>query len=89
MKEDLKELVSIETAKLVKEKGYTIQSAQWFIDNFDINKELRQWLLERWLSDNHKKYHKYFDEWVSNITMSQIEGFSKQMYNDKNNVLIR
>ena len=51
------------------------------------NKGLKQWLLIRWIHDNHKKYHKYFDEWFNKITISQIEGFTKQMYNDKNNVL--
>lgn len=37
--------------------------------------------------DNHRKYHKYFDLWISNITESQMIGFSKQMYHDVNNIL--
>ena len=40
--------------------------------------ELYRWLEERWKYDNHPKYHRYFYEWVDNITQSQIEGFSKQ-----------
>ena len=40
--------------------------------------ELYEWLKFRWGRDNHAKYRKYFEEWVENITPSQIEGFSKQ-----------
>ena len=36
---------------------------------------------------NHAKYRHLFEEWVRNITTSQIEGFNKQMYNKENNVL--
>lgn len=39
---------------------------------------LYAWLEERWKYDNHPKYQHYFKQWVSNITKSQIEGFSKQ-----------
>lgn len=52
-----------------------------------MNKELYNWLEMRFRKDNHKKYHKYFDLWISNITESQVIGFSKQTYNDVNNIL--
>lgn len=39
---------------------------------------LFNWLEERFRLDNHKKYHKYFDEWVSNLTSNQITYFEKQ-----------
>lgn len=51
-----------------------------------MNKELYNWLEMRFRKDNHCKYHKYFDLWISNITESQVIGFSKQMYNDVNNI---
>lgn len=40
----------------------------------------------RFRKDNHSKYYNYFDLWISNITESQVIGFSKQMYNDVNNI---
>jgi hypothetical protein len=43
-----------------------------------MTKELVEWLEFRWRKDNHKKYHRYFNEWLKNITQSQIEGFAKQ-----------
>lgn len=43
---------------------------------------LYKWLETRWKYDNHKKYQKYFEEWISNITDSQIRGFSKMMKKD-------
>ena len=40
--------------------------------------ELYGWLKYRWKMDNHPKYQHLFEEWVKNITKSQIDGFSKQ-----------
>lgn len=39
---------------------------------------LYEWLKKRWMYDNHKKYHKYFDMWVQNITEVQKDYFEKQ-----------
>lgn len=39
---------------------------------------LYEWLKRMWYRDNHKKYHKYFDEWISNVTNIQIDYFEKQ-----------
>jgi hypothetical protein len=43
--------------------------------------ELYVWLEEVFYKDNHKKYHKYFEEWVINITEHQIQSFSKMEQN--------
>lgn len=42
-----------------------------------MTKKLYNWLKEEWKTSNHKKYQKYFEEWVSNLTESQILGFNK------------
>jgi len=52
-----------------------------------MNNELEEWFREHWRRDNHPKYQRYFDEWIKNILPSQIEGFKKQMFNEKNGVL--
>ena len=39
---------------------------------------LYEWLKFRWSRDNHNKYQEYFELWITNITQSQIEGFTKQ-----------
>lgn len=48
--------------------------------------KLKEWLRTQWRYSNHAKYQHYFDEWISNITPSQIEGFEKQMYNLENHI---
>ena len=52
-----------------------------------ITTKLKEWLRTQWKYSNHAKYQHYFEEWLSNITPSQIEGFEKQMYNLENHVL--
>lgn len=54
-----------------------------------MEEKLFEWLKFRFIRDNHKRYHKYFDEWISNITQSQIEGFKKCMFYDTEKVLMR
>ena len=44
-----------------------------------MNNELYQYLDDRWKEMNHKKYYKYFKEWVKNITDTQIYYFKKEM----------
>jgi hypothetical protein len=46
-----------------------------------MRRELYEWLKERWRRDNHPKYQHYFEQWVSNITESQISGFNRQELN--------
>lgn len=52
-----------------------------------ITPKLYEWLRREFYLSNHSKYKHLFEEWISNITQSQIDGFSKQMYNQENNVL--
>lgn len=44
-----------------------------------MDKDLRDWLEIQFYKDNLKKYHHYFNEWVSNITNNQISGLHDQM----------
>lgn len=48
---------------------------------------LYDWLREEFYKSNLNKYRHYFEMWVENLTQPQIDGFAKQMYNKKNNVL--
>lgn len=50
---------------------------------------LYNWLEERFRLDNHKKYHKYFNEWVSNLTRDQINSFEKQRVSLINKLMVR
>jgi hypothetical protein len=43
----------------------------------ETNKILYDWLEQEWKISNHKKYKKYFNEWVENITPGQVKGFNK------------
>lgn len=43
------------------------------------NKILEEWLEKQFYYSNHSKYHKYFKEWISNITEDQIQGYKNQM----------
>jgi hypothetical protein len=40
--------------------------------------QLYIWLKKRFKLDNHPKYLHYCDEWINNLTESQLEGFNKQ-----------
>ena len=52
-----------------------------------MNGILYDWLREEFYKGNINKYRHYFEVWVENLTQPQIDGFTKQMYNKKNNVL--
>ena len=41
--------------------------------------KLYGWLQKEFYYSNHPKYKKYFEEWISNITIDQVDGFEKQM----------
>ena len=49
--------------------------------NFD------EWLEYRFRYDNHKKYHKYYQEWKDNLLVIQIQYFKKQYNNIITNAL--
>lgn len=44
-----------------------------------MDKDLYEWLRSHFMRDNHPKYRKYFDEWVSNVTEKQLVGFQHDM----------
>ena len=44
-----------------------------------MTKELHDWLEKEFIMSNHKKYHKYFKEWINNLTNDQINGFNDLM----------
>lgn len=52
-----------------------------------MSSKLYEWLRTEFYRSNHPKYRHLFDEWISNITLNQIKGFEKQMYNKENHVL--
>lgn len=43
-----------------------------------MNDILYEWIEKQFYYSNHKKYHKYFKEWVSNLTEDQIRYFEDQ-----------
>lgn len=49
--------------------------------------KLYEWLRREFYFCNHAKYRHLFEEWVSKLTPSQVEGFNKQMFRKENNVL--
>ena len=49
------------------------------INNKNMTKELHDWLEKEFYFNNHKKYHKYFKEWIDNLTNDQIKGFQDLM----------
>ena len=44
-----------------------------------------EYLRRRFYQSNHAKYRKYFEEWVVNLTESQIHYFKIEMENILNN----
>ena len=48
---------------------------------FTMTEQLYTYLQLRFCKENHVKYHKYFEEWVQNITNNQIHYFNIEMNN--------
>ena len=46
---------------------------------------LEKYLKFRFITNNVKHYHGYFDEWVSGLTETQINYFEREMENLINN----
>ena len=46
-----------------------------------MTEQLYTYLQLRFYNENHVKYHKYFEEWVQNITNNQIHYFNIEMNN--------
>jgi hypothetical protein len=49
--------------------------------------ELDEWLKYQFRISNHKKYLKYYEEWVSNLTQSQLDGFENNRLADFKSVI--
>jgi len=49
-----------------------------------MTEELYEHLRKQFYYNNHVKYRKYFEEWVSNLTAIQIEYFEIEKENIKN-----
>ncbi len=49
-----------------------------------MTQELFEHLRQQFYWNNHTKYRKYFDEWVNNLTPTQIEYFEIEKENIKN-----
>lgn len=49
-----------------------------------INNILFDYLRDRFYKNNHTKYRKYFDEWISNITENQLFYYEKERISIKN-----
>lgn len=47
-----------------------------------VSKKLYLWLKKEFEISNHKKYHKYFEEWFTNLTKDQLNGFNKMRTSD-------
>lgn len=47
-------------------------------------KELEKYLYWRFIFNNHKKYHHYFNEWLSNLTETQLYYFAEEMRRCRN-----
>lgn len=54
-----------------------------------MTKEMYTYLQQRFYSNNHVKYRKYFEEWVQNVTEVQLMYFEKEKYNLDNNIVLR
>lgn len=54
-----------------------------------MTKEMYTYLQQRFYRNNHAKYRKYFEEWVSNVTETQLMYFEKEKYHIENNVILK
>lgn len=54
-----------------------------------MTKEMYTYLQQRFYRNNHVKYRKYFEEWVQNVTETQLMYFEKEKFNLDNNMILR
>lgn len=43
-----------------------------------ISSVLKEWLRVEFYKSNIPKYYKYFEDWIENVTLNQLDGFEKQ-----------
>lgn len=51
--------------------------------------EMYTYLQQRFYKNNHNKYSKYFEEWVQNVTETQLMYFEKEKFRLDNNIVLR
>lgn len=54
---------------------------------FIMTQEMYIYLQQRFYRNNHAKYRKYFEEWIANVTDTQLMYFEKEKYRIENNIL--
>ena len=47
---------------------------------------MKNYLQQRFLRNNHPKYHKYMDEWISGVTHDQMRYFAEEKKRIEQNV---
>lgn len=52
-----------------------------YICKKNMEQELRQYLEWRFNSNNHPKYRKYANEWIANVTSTQLNYFKREREN--------
>lgn len=56
-----------------------------YLYKHEMESEIKTYLKWRCRVNWHNKYHKYIDEWISNVTQSQLQYFRKEMIYLRNN----
>lgn len=54
-----------------------------------MTKEMHNYLQQRFYRNNHPKYHKYFEEWVQNVTDTQLMYFAQEKFRLDNGIVFR
>ena len=54
-----------------------------------MTQEMYTYLQRRFYQNNHAKYRKYFEEWVRNVTETQLMYFEKEKFHLDNNVVLK
>lgn len=52
-------------------------------------KGMGAYLTERFRRNNHPKYHKYCDEWISGVTAEQLRYFMQERQRIENGIVLR
>lgn len=52
-------------------------------------KGMGAYLAERFRRNNHPKYHKYCDEWISGVTAEQMRYFMQERQRIENGIVLR
>ena len=58
-------------------------------DRIKLISRLKQYLIKRFISNNHPKYHKYCMSWINNLTIDQLLYFDKEKEHLENNIILK